>query len=138
MLEILVGVVAGLVALVVALGVLLWLSARGQPEASKQVVERLLRLPLGAKFRLLWRLLRDRRVPLWVKVILPVLVVYLAMPLDIIPDFLPVIGHLDDLLVLLVGVSLLVRFTPVTVLEEHVAILEATRQREGAARPGGG
>jgi uncharacterized membrane protein YkvA (DUF1232 family) len=47
------------------------------------------------------------------------------MPLDIIPDFIPVIGHLDDVLVLLVGVAVLLRFTPRAVLEEHLARLEA-------------
>ena len=65
-----------------------------------------------------------------VRVIPPALVVYLAMPLDVIPDFIPVIGHLDDVLVLLLGVAVLLRFTPRAVLEEHVARLEATRTQE--------
>jgi uncharacterized membrane protein YkvA (DUF1232 family) len=117
MLEILIGVAAGVVTLVVALLILLWLWARRQPEASKEVVKRALKLPLGAKFRLVARLLGDRRVPLWVRAILPLLVLYLAIPLDVIPDFLPVVGHLDDALVLLVGVALFVRFTPLRVVE---------------------
>ncbi|HLB27311.1 MAG TPA: DUF1232 domain-containing protein [Dehalococcoidia bacterium] len=47
------------------------------------------------------------------------------MPLDIIPDFVPVIGHLDDALVLLIGIALVLRFTPRGVLEEQVERLEA-------------
>jgi uncharacterized membrane protein YkvA (DUF1232 family) len=126
MVEILIGVVAGLGALLIALAVVLWFWARRQPESSKQVVKRVLKLPLGAKFKLVGRLVRDARVPLWVKAVIPLVILYLATPLDIIPDFLPVIGHLDDVLVVLVGVSLFVRFTPVAVVEEHLAALEAT------------
>jgi len=126
MVEILIGVVAGLGALLIALAVVLWFWARRQPESSKQVVKRVLKLPLGAKFKLVGRLVRDARVPLSVKAVIPLVILYLATPLDIIPDFLPVIGHLDDVLVVLVGVSLFVRFTPVAVVEEHLAALEAT------------
>ena len=126
MVEILIGVVAGLGALLIALAVVLWFWARRQPESSKQVVKRVLKLSLGAKFKLVGRLVRDARVPLWVKAAIPLVILYLATPLDIIPDFLPVIGHLDDVLVVLVGVSLFVRFTPVAVVEEHLAALEAT------------
>ena len=132
MLEILIGVAAGVTAFLVGLAVLLWYSARRQPEASKQVVKRVLKLPLGAKLRLTWRLLGDARVPLWVKAVIPLVILYLAMPLDIIPDFLPVVGHLDDLMVLVVGVSLFVRFTPLAVLEDHLMTLEAVH-RKGAA-----
>jgi uncharacterized membrane protein YkvA (DUF1232 family) len=131
MVEILIGVASGLVALLVVLAVLLWFSARRQPEAAKQVVKRLLKLPLRAKLRLVWRLLGDARVPLWVKAVVPFLILYLTMPLDIIPDFLPVVGHLDDLMVFVVGVSLFVRFTPLAVVEEHLTMLEAVH-RNGA------
>ncbi|UCH86814.1 MAG: DUF1232 domain-containing protein [Dehalococcoidia bacterium] len=129
MVEILIGVAAGLVALLVVLTVLLWFSARRQPETAKQVVKRLLKLSLRAKLKLAWRLLGDARVPLWVKTIVPLLILYLAMPLDIVPDFLPVVGHLDDLMVLVVGVSLFVRFTPLAILEEHLMTLERAHDK---------
>jgi uncharacterized membrane protein YkvA (DUF1232 family) len=45
------------------------------------------------------RLLRDPRVPLRHKLLLGALAGYLAMPFDIVPDFIPVAGHLDDVLV---------------------------------------
>jgi len=96
----------------------------------KQLVRRLQALPARAKLRLAWRLLRDRRMPLLVKAVIPALVAYLLMPLDIIPDFIPVIGQLDDLLLIALTVGLVVRFTPVELLEEHIRRLEAE-----AARP---
>ncbi len=45
---------------------------------------------------LFMRLLRDRRVPLRGKLLLALLVAYLSMPFDLVPDFVPVAGQLDD------------------------------------------
>jgi uncharacterized membrane protein YkvA (DUF1232 family) len=90
----------------------------------KQLVRRLQALPARAKLRLAWRLLCDRRMPALVKAVIPALVAYLLMPLDIIPDFIPVIGQLDDLLLIVLAVGLVVRFAPVQVLEEHIRRLE--------------
>jgi uncharacterized membrane protein YkvA (DUF1232 family) len=101
----------------------------------KQLVRRLQALPARAKVRLAWRLLRDRRMPAPVKAVIPALVAYLLMPLDIIPDFIPVIGQLDDLLLIALAVGLVVRFTPVEVLEEHIRRLE---EEAGSARPSTG
>ena len=55
--------------------------------------------------KLVWRLLRDRRVPLFTKIIPVIAFLYLAWPTDIIKDFIPILGHLDDLIV--VGLLLL-------------------------------
>jgi uncharacterized membrane protein YkvA (DUF1232 family) len=65
------------------------------------------------------RLLRDPRVPRARKLSLGLLVVYLASPIDLIPDFLPVIGQLDD--ALLAGLVLrgLVRGAGTPLLREH-------------------
>ena len=63
------------------------------------MVKDIFRLPFKAKLRLAKTLLSDKRVPWYAKAIIPALVLYLAMPLDIIPDFIPVIGQLDDLLI---------------------------------------
>jgi uncharacterized membrane protein YkvA (DUF1232 family) len=46
------------------------------------------------------------------------------MPLDLVPDFIPVVGYLDDLLVILGAAWLFLRLVPAGVLEEQVAALE--------------
>lgn len=102
-----------------------WFLARTQDAESRALARRIGALRWRAKLRLVWALLRDGRVPLWLRALIPALVVYLAMPIDIIPDFIPVIGHLDDLLVLLVAVGTLVRFTPRDVLDDLIGRLEA-------------
>ena len=70
-------------------------------------------------------LARDERIPPGVRLVIPTLVLYLALPLDIIPDFIPVLGQIDDIVVLLVGGGLMLRFMPRGVLEEHLSALEA-------------
>jgi uncharacterized membrane protein YkvA (DUF1232 family) len=51
------------------------------------------------------------------------------MPLDVIPDFIPILGQLDDVFIVLIGLGLLLRFTPRGILEEHLARLERTQRR---------
>ena len=88
-------------------------------------MRRLQALPARSKLRLAWRLLRDQRMPLLVMAIIPAVVAYLLMPLDIIPDFIPVVGQLDDLLLIVLAVGLVLRLTPAELLEEHLRRLEA-------------
>ncbi len=125
--------------LLVALGVLallanalVLLAWRGRREG-QALVKRVMRLPLRAKLRLAFGLMGDGRVPWVARLLLPALVLYLASPLDIIPDFIPVIGYLDDALVMLAGVSLFLRLTPRDVLEEHLSALEE-KSRAGSRR----
>lgn len=92
--------------------------------SAKALVKRAMRLPVAHRFRLAWRLARDRRVPLRARLPLGALVVYLAMPLDIIPDFIPVVGQLDDLLVAGLAVWWFVRTCPPEVAREQIARLE--------------
>lgn len=68
--------------------------------------------------KLTWRVARDRRVPLAIRIGLGGLVVYLASPIDIIPDWIPFAGHLDDAVVTLIGLRSLLRRVPETVLVE--------------------
>ena len=55
---------------------------------------------LRSGLRLLWRLRGNPRVPLWVKLLLPIGFLYLVVPRDLVPDFIPGAGLLDDALVL--------------------------------------
>ena len=70
--------------------------------------------------RLVWRLLNDGRVPAWLKIGIPLIVlIYFITPVDLIPDFIPVVGQLDDIGVLLLGMALMIRLAPQYVVDEH-------------------
>lgn len=70
--------------------------------------------------QLVLRLARDPRVPAWIKVGIPLLVaIYFVSPIDLIPDFIIGPGQLDDLGVVLLGMNLMVRFSPGYVVDEH-------------------
>jgi uncharacterized membrane protein YkvA (DUF1232 family) len=64
-------------------------------------------------------LLRDPRVPRRHKRLLGLLVGYLALPFDIVPDFIPVAGHLDDALVVVLALRVVLRGSGSELLREH-------------------
>ena len=68
---------------------------------------------------LVTRLLRDPRVPRRHKLMLGALVGYLALPFDVVPDFIPVAGYLDDVLLVAVTLRAVARGTGVELLREH-------------------
>lgn len=67
---------------------------------------------LRGDLRLLWRALRHPQCPGWVKLASAGLLLYLVLPIDIIPDVLPLIGVVDDVLIFGFGVKWLVRKLP--------------------------
>jgi uncharacterized membrane protein YkvA (DUF1232 family) len=68
---------------------------------------------------LLKRLLRDPRVAGWRKAAVAGLIAYLAMPIDLVPDFIPVAGQLDDVLVLAIALRVLVCGSGSELVREH-------------------
>jgi uncharacterized membrane protein YkvA (DUF1232 family) len=70
--------------------------------------------------RLTWKLLRDSRVPLWVKGTFLASVAYIVSPLDFVPDTFPLLGQLDDIGVLIIGMKLLMEMSPADVVAEHM------------------
>jgi uncharacterized membrane protein YkvA (DUF1232 family) len=84
-----------------------------------EVVDLIRRLP--TYIRLVWALFRDRRVPARQKLILAGIGAYVFLPIDLIPDFVPVLGQLDDLAVVLLGLDLFIRTAPEDIVEEHLA-----------------
>ena len=68
---------------------------------------------------------RDPRTPLAAKVLAAVVVAYALSPIDLIPDFIPVIGLLDDLVLLPLGIALVLRLIPPEVMAEGRAKAEA-------------
>ena len=72
-------------------------------------------------FRLVWRLLTDKRVSPWLKGVIPALALaYLLLPWDLVADFFPVLGQLDDLAVLLLGMQLFIELCPKGIVQEHL------------------
>jgi len=122
------GCLAAAVVLALVLSLLLWRRRDALRDSQMgRLVRRVAALSLGRKARLVWRLLGDRRVPLLARAVLPGLVLYLAMPLDLVPDFIPIVGYLDDVLIIMGAAWLFLRLVPASVLEEHVAALEGEK-----------
>jgi len=72
-------------------------------------------------FKLVWRLLTDNRISGWLKAIIPALAIaYLLLPWDLVPDVIPVLGQLDDLAVLLLGMQLFIELCPKGIVQEHL------------------
>ena len=69
---------------------------------------------------------RDPRTPLAAKVLAAVVVAYALSPIDLIPDFIPVIGLLDELVLLPLGIAILLRLIPPVVMADARARAEAT------------
>jgi uncharacterized membrane protein YkvA (DUF1232 family) len=68
---------------------------------------------------LVFRLMRDRRVPARPKAVLVLLAAYLASPVDLIPDFLPGIGHVDDLILAAFALDQILNRIPDQYVREH-------------------
>src|SRR5204862_2055615 len=82
------------------------------------------------------RLLRDDRLPRRHKLLVAALLPYLAMPFDLIPDFIPVAGQLDDAVIVALVLRRVVRANP-ELVEEHWPGPRRTLERLGARqRPG--
>ena len=73
------------------------------------------------ELRVYRRVLADERVPRRAKILLGLAVAYLAMPFDLIPDFIPVLGQLDDVVIVPALVYFGLRLVPGEVLAEHRA-----------------
>lgn len=69
---------------------------------------------------------RDARVPWYAKLVVAVVAAYAVSPIDLIPDFIPVIGYLDDLVLLPLGIWLAIRLIPADILAD-------CRERAGLA-----
>ncbi len=77
--------------------------------------------------QLVWRLMRDPRVPLLYKFIVPLALVYVVSPIDLIPDMIPIAGQIDDIGVLLLAMRFFIGVCPPDVVMEHRRALgEAT------------
>lgn len=85
-----------------------------------------IRLPTYA--RVVWGIMRDPRTPIGLKSILAGALAYVVLPVDLVPDAIPIIGQADDLTVLLLVLDLFIQNAPPEVRAEHSA-----RARNGTA-----
>ena len=72
----------------------------------------------------LWIAARDPRTPLMAKLVAGAVAAYALSPIDLIPDFIPILGYLDDLLLVPAGIWLAVRLVPRALLAEFRAAAE--------------
>lgn len=79
--------------------------------------------------RIVWGLVRDPRVPLPLKGLLAAGLAYVVVPIDLVPDAIPILGQADDLTVLLLVLDLFIANAPREVREE-----QARRARDGTAQ----
>ena len=72
---------------------------------------------------------RDPRVPWLAKVLAICIAAYALSPIDLIPDFIPVLGYLDDAILLPLGILLVVRMIPPDIMAEHRAAAQVAQAR---------
>ena len=72
---------------------------------------------------------RDPRVPWYAKALALCVAGYALSPIDLIPDFVPVLGYLDDVIIVPLGILLVVKLIPPEIMEEHRAWAAAAQER---------
>jgi uncharacterized membrane protein YkvA (DUF1232 family) len=85
----------------------------------RAVLARELALVLPNLIRLFAGLLRDGRVPLRAKIVLALATLWLASPIDLIPDFIPIAGQFDDAIVAALALRFVLRTTDGAVVRQH-------------------
>ena len=76
-----------------------------------------------------WLAARDPRTPWYAKAVALAVAAYAFSPIDLIPDFVPVLGYLDDLILVPAGLWLALKLIPADVLAEHRSAAEAAARR---------
>ncbi len=88
-------------------------------------------LPAVIKFaRLVWRLSFDKRVPLVLRLLLPVAILYAVSPIDLVRDSVPILGRFDDLIFIAMALLLLVKLSPKEVVDEHNGVIPPSNRPE--------
>lgn len=72
---------------------------------------------------------RDPRTPWLAKLVAASVAAYALSPIDLIPDFIPVIGYLDDLIIVPLGLLLVIRLVPPEIMAEHRAAADLAADR---------
>ncbi len=84
---------------------------------------------LNVEAHAVWLAARDRRTPLLAQMVGIAVAGYALSPIDLIPDFVPILGLLDDLVLVSLGVWLFVKLIPDDLFAEHLAAAELASHR---------
>lgn len=84
------------------------------------------------QIRLVFRLIRDPEVPIYLKILPFITVIYLLIPVDLLPDVLVGLGQMDDLAVMLLGSKLFIGFVPPHIVARH---MQDIREEDGYFQP---
>ncbi|MBI5897444.1 MAG: DUF1232 domain-containing protein [Desulfobacterales bacterium] len=94
---------------------------------------------LKAETLALYLAARDPRTPWYAKVLVAGIVAYAFSPIDLIPDFVPILGYLDDLILIPMGVALAIKLVPHSVMTEcRARAAESTQNGKPVNRIAGG
>ncbi|MGE5291577.1 MAG: YkvA family protein [Micromonosporaceae bacterium] len=115
MVSILIGVAAGLLLLWLALIIALWCASGRFDLAAMRAAARM----LPDVLRLIKRLAADRSLPRGVRVRLWLLLAYLISPIDIVPDFIPIVGYADDAIIVAIALRSVIRRGGAAAIERH-------------------
>ena len=65
-----------------------------------------------------WLIAKDKRTPFFVKFLAFVIAAYALSPIDLIPDFIPVLGYLDDIIIVPLGLLMVIKLTPQYIIDD--------------------
>ncbi len=84
----------------------------------KVIKSKVLKLLAALKFQLitLWYAFRDSECPIYLKIIVFVIICYGFSPIDLIPDFIPILGYVDELIILPILIRIVEVLMPVTIM----------------------
>jgi uncharacterized membrane protein YkvA (DUF1232 family) len=112
------------------------MTAPDQPQATMMARAKAWARTIKRDVIALWIAARDPRVPWYAKALAMAVAAYALSPIDLIPDFVPVLGYLDDLLIVPLGILLAVKLIPVAQMAEfraRAATVEARPRSIAAA-----
>ena len=81
----------------------------------------------------LWFAYRDSRTPWYAKLWAAMVVGYAFSPIDLIPDFIPVLGYLDDVILLPLGIMFAIRLIPEEVLADSITLVDSVADAKPAS-----
>jgi uncharacterized membrane protein YkvA (DUF1232 family) len=84
---------------------------------------------LGVYLMALWKLFKHPQTPNGVRLLAVSVLAYAVSPIDLIPDFIPVLGQLDDLILVPLGIAMVVKLTPKPLWDQLVREAELSRDK---------